>query len=446
MVHCIVSDFDMAPNTPAVSRQPATILCVDDEANILAALRRAFRPLGYQILLAESAKEGLLILEQNNHIDLIISDMRMPEMDGARFLAQVRNQWPDITRILLTGYADMESTIAAINEGQIYRHISKPWNDDELLLTVRDALERRALEQEKRRLERLTADQNAELKQLNASLEEKVSERTQELVLANEKLKHSFFTSIQLFSNMLELRAGHMAGHSCRVADLSRKVARELKLDETECQNTFLAALLHDIGKIGLPDDLLRRPINQMSGDELSRWRRHPSLGEQALLALDSLRGVAAVIRSHHETFDGRGFPDGKSGMTIPIGARILSVANEYDGYIWGTLNGKRYEEESARQMIAQGRGKRYDPEVVDAFLTVTGGIKKSNQNTEEVELTTGELKVGMVLSRNLVNYDGIVLLTAQQTLTEQVITQLRGFEHSNGSRLEVWIKAASVH
>jgi len=435
----------MAASTADALPMTSVILCVDDEANILAALRRAFRPLGYQVLLAESGKEALKILEQNDQIDLVISDMRMPEMDGARFLAEVRKQRPDIVRILLTGYADMESTIAAINDGQIFRHISKPWNDDDLLITVRNALDRSALERDKRRLERLTTEQNAELKRLNAGLEEKVSERTQELVLANEKLKQSFFTSIQLFSNMLELRAGHMAGHSCRVADLSRKIAQALNLDEAECQNTFLAALLHDIGKIGLPDDLLRKPINQMSGEELSRWRRHPSLGEQALLALDSFRGVAEIIRFHHETFDGKGFPTGKSGMSIPIGARILSVANEYDGYLWGTLNGKRYEEDAARQLIAQARGRRYDPGVVDAFLAVTGGLQGSHANTDEVELRTGELKVGMMLSRNLVNYDGIVLLTSQQTLSETIITQLRGFEHSNGSHLEVWVKASSV-
>lgn len=423
-----------------------TILCVDDEANILSALRRVFRPFGYQVLIADSGKAGLEILEgQQEDIDLVISDMRMPEMDGAKFLAQVRAQWPHIGRILLTGYADMESTVAAINEGQIHRHISKPWSDDELLTVVRDALERRALEREKRRLEQLTVEQNAELKRLNASLEEKVAERTEELVLANEKLKRNFFTSIQLFSNMLELRAGHMAGHSCRVAELSLKISKQLGLDEADSQNVFLAALLHDIGKMGLPDDLLRKPVTQMAGEELSRWRKHPVQGEHALLALESLKGVATIIRSHHETFDGKGFPEGKSGMTIPLGARILSVANEYDGLLWGTINGKRYSEDEARNAIAQGRGKRYDPEIVNAFLAVVGGIQKEAQALGETELGTGALKPGMVLSRNLVNFDGIVLLTARQTLTEGLITQLRGFEHSNGSHLEVWVTTSSI-
>ncbi|HTH40754.1 MAG TPA: response regulator, partial [Rhodocyclaceae bacterium] len=149
----------------------ATILCVDDEANILSALKRLFRPSGYRILTAGSGAEGLATLEQEQgRVDLVISDMRMPEMDGARFLTQVRQRWPETSRILLTGYADMESTVAAINEGHISRYISKPWNDGEMLLTVRDVLERRLLEKEKARLERLTRQQNEELVALNAGL------------------------------------------------------------------------------------------------------------------------------------------------------------------------------------------------------------------------------------------------------------------------------------
>ena len=136
---------------------PATILCVDDEANILAALRRLFRPAGYKVLLGNSGAEGLQLLEaENGEVDVVISDMRMPEMDGARILAQVRARWPKAARILLTGYADIESTVAAINQGEIYRYIAKPWNDSEVMLTVKDVLERKALEREKARLEELT--------------------------------------------------------------------------------------------------------------------------------------------------------------------------------------------------------------------------------------------------------------------------------------------------
>jgi len=150
--------------------QPShTILCVDDEQNILSALRRLFRPAGYIILLADSALKGLQILEQNP-VDLVISDMRMPEMDGARFLAEVKCRWPDTVRILLTGYADMESTVAAINEGGIYRYIAKPWEDNDLRMTVQRALDHKDAEIKRRQLLDLTHRQNEELKALNASL------------------------------------------------------------------------------------------------------------------------------------------------------------------------------------------------------------------------------------------------------------------------------------
>ena len=162
------------------STRPATLLFVDDEPNILSALRRLFRPHGYKIHTAEGGAEGLELLEREP-VDLVISDMRMPNMDGAQFLEQVRQKWPDTVRILLTGYADVSSTIAAINKGEIYRYIAKPWNDNDIVLLVKQALELKDLEREKRRLEALAQRQNEELKELNANLEAKVLERTEEV-------------------------------------------------------------------------------------------------------------------------------------------------------------------------------------------------------------------------------------------------------------------------
>lgn len=412
-----------------------TVLCVDDEANILSALKRLFRPAGYRILTATSGQEGLSIIEQEGgNVDLILSDMRMPEMDGAAFLSAVRTRWPDIPRILLTGYADMESTVAAINEGQIYRYISKPWNDSEVLLIARDALERKALEREKLRLEALTLRQNEELKALNAGLEETVAKRTAELRGAHEKLKRSFLTSIQVFANLIELRAGQMAGHSGRVANLARQVVTKLDIGDKERQDVFLAALLHDIGKIGLPDALLEKAPPQMSGDEFGLWRRHPIKGEQALMALEELQGVAAIIRAHHERFDGTGYPDALSGMTIPLGARILAVVNEYDGLLSGMLTGTRMSETDARQFILKSRGKRYDPAVVDVFLGAAGGA--APVEVKDIELVSRELRPGMVLADNVVSKDGVVLLTAGYALTEHLIHQLREYENAENYKL----------
>jgi response regulator RpfG family c-di-GMP phosphodiesterase len=159
-----------APLAMVVDPQWA-VLCVDDEQNIVSSLRRIFRQHSFRVLTATSGAEALGLLEREP-VDVVISDMRMPEMDGAQFLEQVRNRWPDTVRLLLTGYADMEATIGAINRGEIYRYIAKPWNDDDVVTTVRRGLERKTLERENKRLEALIQRQNAKLRDLNASLED----------------------------------------------------------------------------------------------------------------------------------------------------------------------------------------------------------------------------------------------------------------------------------
>ncbi len=186
-----------------------TLLLVDDEANILASLIRLLRPMGYRIFTAESGAQGLEILAQQS-IDLVVSDMRMPEMNGVQFLEQVRQQWPETMRILLTGYAEIGTTIAAINKGQIYRYISKPWEDNDIILAIQLALQHKLLEREKLRLEALTQQQNEELKDLNANLEEKIMLRTEELrqtivflETANAKLQKHFIASALVFEDYM---------------------------------------------------------------------------------------------------------------------------------------------------------------------------------------------------------------------------------------------------
>ena len=429
------------------------IHCVDDEPNILTALRRLFRPAGYRVLVANSGAEGLQMLEREP-VDLVISDMRMPEMDGARFLALVRERWPEVIRILLTGYADIASTIEAINKGQIYRYIAKPWDGADMLPAVKQALERKQLEREKARLEALTRRQNeelvgltAELKTLNASLEQKVKDRTAELEqvnsflnLTNDKLKQNFLTSIKMFSNLIEIREDNVAGHSRRVADLGRRLARRLGLEGKAAQDVFVAGLLHDVGKIGFRDVMLAKPVSQLSADELGRYRKHPLNGEAALMPLEELRDAARIVRSHHERFDGQGFPDALSGIAIPIGARILSVVNDYDGLQIGILGAKRMEAEEAKALIQKSRGHRYDPQVVDAFIEMLGGSDKDR--AKEIALGAADIKPGMVLSRDLISRDGVLLLAADYVLDSNLVRQIQDFARKEGVGVAVHVRA----
>ncbi|HRM62913.1 MAG TPA: response regulator, partial [Acidovorax temperans] len=294
---------------PAPPAEPWTVLCVDDEPSILSALKRVLRAEDCKVLQAGSGAEAIAVLEQHP-VDVVVSDMRMPGMDGAALLAQVRARWPATARILLTGYADMKATVAAINEGQIYRYIHKPWDETELRLTVRQAAERRQLERERDRLQALTSAQNEELKALNTGLEQRVQERTSELRQANDQLRRNYLTSIKIFSSVMELRSGVLAGHGKRCANLARKVAVTMGLPEDEVQDIFVAGLLHDMGFMALPDSIMSKPVGKLTPEELASYQRHPVLGAQAFMALDDHQTVATLIRTHHERFDGTGYPD----------------------------------------------------------------------------------------------------------------------------------------
>jgi len=427
--------------TPAT----ATLLFVDDEPSILSALRRLFRPQGYRILVAESGMAGLSILEQET-VDLIISDMRMPEMDGATFLKEARQRWPDTMRILLTGYADVTSTVAAINDGEIYRYISKPWDDNEIVNTVREALERQKLEVENRRLTALTQAQNEELKALNSGLEQKVAERTAELRQAlafveqsHGELKKAFLTSVQVFAGLIELRGGRLAGHGRRVADMARNLAHRLELNEAEIQNVMLAGLLHDIGKLGWSDELLAKPFNTLTPDQRAQVMKHPQIGQNLLMAIDRFKDAAVLVRHHHECFDGTGYPDRLAGMAIPLGARILAVANDYDALQIGSLVQRPLRPEEAQTFLIENRGKRYDPSVVDAFARLIAETQKSGP--VELPLRTMHLKPGMVLARELAHRDGYLLLAKGSTLTTDIINQLVRLEQTEQHNLTLYIR-----
>jgi len=426
-----------------------TLLFVDDEKNILSSLKRLFRPVGYRILLANDGEEGLEVLKKEK-VDLVISDMRMPKMDGATFLSKVKKHWPNTVRILLTGYADISSTVEAINAGEIFKYVSKPWNDNDLLLSVKLGLEKKYLTEERDKLLKITSKQNEKLRQFNHDLEVKVKERTVDLQSAKKEveeahlsLKQSFFSSIQVFTNLLELRGGpEMAGHSRKVAEHARKLAKDLGLRDETVQSVLFAGLLHDIGKIVLPDRLLNKAFNSMNAQDKKEYARHPVIGEGALINVESFQEVGQIIRSHHEHYDGSGYPDGLKGKEIPVGARVLAVVNDYYSIQDGTLMSQRMGAKDAREFLVRNRHKRYDPKVVAAFMKPY--MENTQQKTKQeniVEVGTHDLKSGMVLARDLVTREGMLLVPKDQSLTDTLIQKIKNFELSLHDKLWLHIR-----
>jgi response regulator RpfG family c-di-GMP phosphodiesterase len=294
----------------------------------------------------------------------------------------------------------------------------------------------------------LTLQQNEALKDLNANLEAKVMARTEEvrqtmgfLEVAHKELKNSFLTSLKVFSNLMELREGAMAGHSRRVADHARRLAQRLGLSDNEVQDVMFAGLLHDIGKIGLSDRLLHKPFSALTTEERAEVVKHPATGQAALMALENMKEAASLIRSHHERFDGMGYPDGLSGMAISRGARILAVANDYDALQTGSLLSRRLTENEAREFLLEGRGKRYDPKVTDVFLEMLGGIDTSAYAGPEVKIPASALRRGMALARDLVSPEGLLLLSKDYLLDDAMIRQIRSFEQAEGRPLAIYVR-----
>lgn len=408
------------------------VLLVDDEPGVLSALRRLLRPTGYRVLTAESGAAGLELLAAHP-VDLILSDMRMPNMNGAEFLARARVQYPDTMRILLTGYSEIDSAVRAINEGGVYRYLNKPWDDQDLLMTLQQALEQRALSREAARLTALTQQQNERLQQMNAGLETQVQARTEEirqtlmfLEDAQRDLKRNFTNMVQVCASMIELRCGAVGGQSMRVGDLARRIALAYGLTGLQVQDIFHAGLLHGIGKLSLPDDLLNRSLDRLSPEESKLYHQHPLRAQMVLTAVPQLAQVAQIIRSQYERYNGRGTPDRLVGEDIPIGARIVALARDYIDLLTGGIVKQRVSSEQAAEMIKAQSGLRYDPLVVVRFSAV---LKELEDTPEVRQVRSAELREGMRLADDLLTRRGVLLISRDSTINAHQVEQIRRFE-----------------
>ncbi len=342
------------------------ILCVDDEPNILSSLKRMLSLEGFEVLTTESGAQALTLLAEHR-ISVIISDMQMPQMDGAELLAKVSQQWPHTMRLLLTGASDVSGAIEAINQGTIYRYTAKPWNDEELLSTLKSAIAFGALASDHERLQALTEAQKQSLNEMVDTLESRVQERTQDL-------RAAYMASIKAFSGLLELRRPDLLPHSRRVATLSMKMAKLAGLNDHDCQSVYIAGLLHDIGKIGLSDGILNTKFIELPFPEAKAYRKHPLMGEAALNTLEDMKEVGAIIRSHHEYFNGTGFPNALAGQAIPIGARIVAIVEAYEELQSGDYAKEASSAPDAVRVILSNRGTLFCPDMTDIFVQALQG------------------------------------------------------------------------
>lgn len=418
-----------------------SVLAVDDEPNIVAALRRMLRSRGFTVHTALGGHEGLQVLD-TQPIDAIISDMRMPEMSGAQFLQQARLKTPEAVRILLTGYADITSTIEAVNNGEIFRYLSKPWDDEVLLSVLHDGLERKRLARERDLLLALTREQNAQLQAHAEHLEEKVRERTADLQNASDDVKAAharistdFQGTVKMLATLLEKRPGLSDGRSRRVAEQVKQLGPRVGLAGAELQDAIYAALLEDLGKLTFPELWLTTPLHMLSARDREQFMKHPLHGEAHLMSLTSLRGAGQVLRSLYERFDGKGVPDELKGDRIPLGSRVLRAASEYEGLRSGLIEARRFSHEDACKWLRNGHGTRFDPRVSQALLEL---LSEDSNTAPTQTFTILSLQPGMVLARDLTAGVGVLLLSKDHVLDDPMIRRLHAFQNRVGKNLDV--------
>jgi response regulator RpfG family c-di-GMP phosphodiesterase len=414
------------------------VLCVDDEENILKSIRRLLAEEDIETLTATSGEQGLEILKSNDGIGVIVSDQRMPGLCGAEFLQQAREIAPDVPRIMLTGYADITATIDAINKGGSYRYISKPWNDEDLIRTIQDAIGHYRIILENKQLSELVRKQNEELQEWNTNLKSRVLEQTTAIRLKineqhqlNEKLIKNFEGSLLAFTSLMELRDREALNHCRNVTDVSVLVAEEFGCTREEIEVVRVSALLHDIGKIGSSDSLLQGDLETFSPTEMREYRLHPVRGQAAIDSVEDLRPAGLLIRHHHENFDGSGFPNGLAGQDIPLGARILALADAVDRLFFKSQGDNGIE--MALKEISAHLGTRFDPTL---FPFLEAAVQNKYRNLSkldgmiEVELLPGELRRGMLVTRAVRSGTGLLLLAAGERLGEWNIQALKRYYH----------------
>lgn len=348
-----------------------TVLFIDDEVNILKAIQRLLRHENMRVLCASRASEALEML-RGTPAQVVVSDQRMPEMNGVDLLSAIRDRYPDVIRMMLTGYTEMDIAVEAINRGEIYRLITKPWNDEELKAILRQAFDHYDLKQEIKRLNQVTREQNFKLQDMNRNLEAKVRERTKQVAASHQELRTAYVQTIRALAEAVDAKDSYTRGHSERVGVYASKITREMSFPKEFIERVYIAGVLHDVGKIGIPDAIITKPAT-LTIEEYEEIQKHPGIGAKILEPVEFLHDIVPCVRHHHEWFDGsgRGYPDQLRGDQIPLPSRILLVADTVEAMTSDRPYRKALTLEVAAAELRKFSGSQFDPACVEPCLRV---------------------------------------------------------------------------
>ena len=403
-----------------MSLGPQTILLVDDEPIVIRALGDLLRGAGYQVVAQESAEDALE-LAKTERFAVIISDYQMPQMFGMDFLNRVAGVQPNASRILITGVRSLDVVVSAINKGEIYRFITKPWVNAEMLATVHNGVQRYLLLEANEQLQADTSRLNRELADANRRLEDQVTtlkEQKQQLDDSREALRANFERSLELCYRIINTFDPLLGQQTKAAVEICGRMADSHYFDEQQRHALIVSAWLHDIGLMGLPRSAIRASHGELGKvpiDIRQLVRDHPIYGQTLASFVDNLQGVGETIRSHHERFDGKGYPDGLAGEAIPWPARCLAVVAHY-------VSSPCPPEEALDEVMALS-GKAFEPNAVRLFLRC---VETGRVPGQFREVMLDELRPGMQLAKGIYSPTGILLIPEGRELDATAIAKLR--------------------
>jgi putative nucleotidyltransferase with HDIG domain len=341
------------------------ILVVDDETSVRDVMCSILFQAGFECRPVASAHDALAVLRSSENISIVLSDLIMEGVDGLTLLSKMKEVNPDIPVVMVTAVHDISVALSAIRNGA-YDYLLKPFEREQLLAMVRRALETRRL-----RLENLAYQTN---------LESLVSARTEMLRKALADLERSYDITLEALGDALDLKDAETEGHSKRVTAFTIAIARAMELPQDRVRIIARGAFLHDVGKMAIPDAILRKP-GRLTADEQAIMREHASLGYQMLRKIPFLQEASDIVYSHQERYDGSGYPRGLRGDQIPLGARIFAVADTFDAITSDRPYRAAQSISAGRREIERNAGKQFDPEVVKVFLGVSEHIWQELRN-----------------------------------------------------------------
>jgi len=348
------------------------VLAVDDEEIVLFALGETLQREGYKVVTCSNAVEALSVLEQQP-FSVIISDQCMPMITGLELFAQAKEIQPDATRILITAVLSLRTVMDAINKGEIYRFVVKPWLREDLLTTVRNAVQRYELICKNLVLQATTRAMNEQLMNSNRTLDEQVAramEQNQRLEQFTSMLERNLERAVELSARLLQSCQPALAEKAPRVYELCRAMAAQLKLPRSQRLALEVSAWLHDIGLIQLPRDLVERWLKSpesLTAEETALIEHHPLKSEALMSFDDALEEIGPIVRAHHERWDGHGYPDRLKAEEIPWLARLLSVAVFFVH--------SAQDQNTTMELVERGGGSTFDPAAVRVLLRCMTGV-----------------------------------------------------------------------